>query len=125
MSQMMAIGTYILSVYQDTDFEKLQRVSDGGFSKLDRAGQAPASQQTGQALETMQIDGQILGGGASHSLDRLRALQKTGKPQQVIDGNGRLLGLWKINRITEMRSRLIDDGTALKTGYSVSLEEFK
>lgn len=125
MSQMMAVGSYVFSVYQDTDFEKLQRVSDGGFSKLDRAGQAPASQQTGQGLETMQIDGQILGNGALHSLNRLRALQNTGKPQQVIDGSGRLLGLWKINRITETRSKLIDNGTALKTGFSVSLEQFK
>lgn len=124
MRQMLAVGDFIFSVYQNTAFEQLVRTSHGGFSTLDRGGQQPASQQTGPALETIQLSGEILGNTGGDALDRLREIQAARQPQPVVEGDGTVLGLWKVQQIVETKSKLIDDGTALKTKFSVSLEQY-
>ncbi|WP_027858379.1 phage tail protein [Marinobacterium jannaschii] len=125
MNQMLAIGDLVLSVYQDSEYEKLVRTSHGGFVTLDRGGQSPASQQVGPALDTIQITGTLLGGTGGEVLARWRELQAERKPQPVVRGSGEVLGLWMIQKIVETESRLIDNGVALKTQYSVDLEQYR
>lgn len=124
MRQMLAIGDFVFSVYQDTDYEQFVRTAEGGYTPMDRGGQAPSTQRTGRPLQTIQISGQILGNGGGGTLDRLRALVDAG-PQVVVRGSGEILGQWVVTRVTETAGRLIDDGTALKTTFSVDLREYQ
>lgn len=122
--QMLAIGDFIFSVSQNTDYETWTRTAESGIATVDRAGQSPATQQTGQPLQSITVAGQVLGNGGSATLDRLRAFIND-KPQVVIKGDGTSLGQWTVMRVTENASRLIDDGTALKTTFRVELQEYK
>lgn len=125
MNQQAALGDYIFSIHKDTAFESWTRNSDGGFVGIERAGQYPASQQTGQGLETITLHGEIIGVGGSVSLDKLRELQAIKKPQPLVMGDGSVLGEWKVMRVTERRSRLLDDGKNLVTEFTLELEKYE
>lgn len=124
MRQMLAVGDFIFSVYQDTDYETWTRTAESGIATVDRAGQYPATQRTGMPLQTISLNGQILGNTGSGKLDRLRGFINA-EPQTVVKGSGTVLGQWTVLRVTETASRLIDDGTSLKTQFSVELQEYK
>jgi len=124
MKQMLSISDFIFSVYQDTDYHQITRTAESGLAAVDRGGQAPATQRTGQPLDTISISGQVLGKGGGAVLDKLRAFINAG-PQVVMKGSGESLGQWNVTRVTETGTRLIDDGTALKTTFQVDLQEYK
>jgi hypothetical protein len=124
MNQQAALGTYVFSLGNKTAFDKWVRQSSGGWVSIDITNGKPISHNTGQGLESISITGKVHGVPGMDALDKLRALQATRKPQTLITGQGRNLGRWKINNITETQSRIIDDGTALVVEFSVELEEF-
>lgn len=122
--KMLSFGDFIFDVYKDTDYETFTRTAESGQVTLDRAGQAPATQLTGQPLQTINLSGQILGNSGSQTLDQLRSLIN-GPPRIMLTGDGRNLGQWLLLRVTETGSRLIDNGSALKTRFSVDLREYR
>lgn len=124
MKQMLSISNFIFSAYQDTDYHQFTRTAESGLATVDRGGQAPATQRTSAPLQTISIAGQVLGKGGGTVLDQLRAFINAG-PQTVMRGSGENLGKWNITRVTETGTRLIDDGTALKTTFQVELQEYK
>jgi uncharacterized protein len=125
MNQQAAFGDYIFSIHQDTAFESWTRNSDGGFVGIERAGRYPATQQVGQGLDTLTLQGEIIGIGGSNSLDSLRVLQSRKKPQPLVLGDGSVLGEWKLMRVTERRSRVLDDGKNLVTEFTLELEKYE
>lgn len=125
MNQQAAFGDYIFSIHRDTAFDSWTRNSDGGWSSIERAGQYPASQQTGQGLETITLQGEIIGVGGSASLDKLRVLQATKKEQPLVMGDGSVLGEWKLMRVTERRTRMLDDGKNMVTEFTLELEKYE
>ncbi|MCV6590495.1 MAG: phage tail protein [Marinobacterium sp.] len=124
MRQMLAIGDFVFSVYMDTDYEAWTRTAESGIATIDRAGQHPATQRIGRPLQTISLKGQILGNTGGTKLDLLRGFINE-EPQTVVKGDGVVLGLWMVVRVTENGSRLIDDGTALKTAFQVDLQEYR
>lgn len=122
--QMLALGDFIFSVSKNTDYETWTRIAESGIATVDRAGQASATQRTGEPLQTINIGGQVLGNSGSGTLDKLRKFIN-GTPQTLIKGDGTNLGQWTVLRVTETASRLIDDGTQLKTQFRVELQEYK
>ncbi len=124
MKMMLSISDFVFSVYSDTDYHQFTRTAESGLAAVDRGGQAPATQRTGQPLQMISLAGQVLGKGSGEVLDQLRAFINAG-PQLVMRGNGQSLGQWNVTRVTETGTRLIDDGTALKTTFTVDLQEYK
>lgn len=120
-----SLGDFVFSVYHDTAYKSLSRVSDGGWVNTDRANKSPGSQNTGQALEAIQIQGEVLGPDGQLVLNRLRVLQATREPQTFVDGGGEYLGLWKVMRITENQKKLVDDGNSLVTSFNIELEKYE
>lgn len=124
MKQMLSIADFIFSVYSDTDYHQLVRVAESGFSEVQRAAQYPSTQRSGKKLESMTLNGQILGAQGGKALDKLRALINS-DPQLLMNGSGENLGQWRVQRVTETSDKLIDDGTALKTTFKVELKEYQ
>lgn len=122
--QQLAVGDFIFSVSQNTDYETWTRTAESGIATVSRAGQSPATQRTGQPLQTITIAGQVLGNSGSGTLDKLRKFIND-VPQTVVKGDGTNLGQWTVLRVTETAGRLIDDGTALKTTFRIELQEYK
>ncbi|WOE80834.1 phage tail protein [Pseudomonas protegens] len=124
MKQQMALGDFIFGLSRGFAYSALTRTTDGGWTSLDILASKPRSNQGGQKLETLQINGQAMYGVAMQRLDELRALQARRAPLPLIDGVGRNWGRWRINKVTEKQSAVIDDGTAMLIDWVVDLEEF-
>ena len=124
MFHMLSISDFIFSVYIDTDYHQFTRIAESGYNDVKRAGQYPATPFTEKKLETISLNGQILGPYATVRLNKLRSLLTNG-PQLVMKSNGENLGQWLVLRVTETADKLIDDGTALKTTFKVDLRQYQ
>jgi uncharacterized protein len=124
MRQQMALGSFIFGLSRDFAYSGLVRKSDGGWVDLNILTSKPKSSQTGQALETLSITGKSMYAVAMERLDELRALQALRVPLPLVDGIGRIWGLWRINSVTETQSEIIDDGTAMLNAWAIELTEF-
>lgn len=138
MKQMLGISDFSFSVKNNTDFHQFTRTAESGLAQQSRGGMAPATQQTGRPLQTISINGQILGRIGGAVLDQLRQFVNAGPQTLTISGvrqdnatsgqfptGSRYLGQWNVTRVTETGTRLIDDGTALKTEFTVELQEYQ
>ena len=124
MRHMLRVGGITLSQGQGTGYDTLTRTSDGGWTKLDRYDQKPISQNTGQEFETLRITGTWFRSDGLRNIQQWRELQSKREPVIVVDGYGYNLGRWKIKKIEEKQSDIIDDGTPLTIGYTLDLQEY-
>jgi len=124
MNQQAALGDFIFSIHKGTAFDSWLRTSDGGYVTIERAGRFPASQQVGRGLDALTVAGEIIGLEGGDALNALRALQASGRPQSLVMGSGEVLGEWKIMRVIERRSRVLDDGEGMVTEFTVELEAY-
>lgn len=124
MRQQMALGSFIFGLSTAFPYERLERSSDGGWVSLDIIASKPKSHQTGQGLEDLRLSGKAARGAGMERLDQLRALQSARMPYPLVDGIGRNWGRWRIDKVTEGQSSIIDDGTAMLIEWSVELREF-
>lgn len=124
MRQQMALGNFIFGLSTSFPYERLERSSDGGWVSLDIISSKPKSHQTGQGLEELRLSGKAARGAGMERLDELRALQGARAPYPLVDGIGRNWGRWRIDKVTEGQSSILDDGTAMLIEWSVELKEF-
>ena len=124
MRQQMALGGFVFGLSTDFAYERLERQTTGGWVDLDIIASKPMSHQTGQDLETLRLSGKAMYEAGMIRLDQLRALANARTPHVLVDGIGRNWGRWRIDRITEGQSYIIDDGTAMVIEWSLDLKEF-
>ncbi|QMV14723.1 phage tail protein [Vibrio spartinae] len=124
MSKMMSLGEFVFSLSERTPYEGLQRTSDGGWVTVPRYGQKPISQNMGQNLDKISINGTWFRGEGMDNMKALRQLQAQRKPLVLADGYGQSMGRWVIKGLQEKQDRIIDDGTAFVVGFSIELEEY-
>ena len=65
-----------------------------------------------------------LGGhrGRGRLFDTLRDIADTGVPQVLIDGMGNVWGWYVLEKLTEKRTYMLDDGTPLEIDFSLTLK---
>lgn len=124
MRQQMALGGFIFGLSRDFAYERLERSSSGGWVDLDIVASKPKTHQTGQDLETLRLSGKAARGSGMGRLDELRAMIDARRPYPLVDGIGRNWGRWRIDKVNEQQSSVIDDGTAMLIEWSVELKEF-
>ncbi|NVZ49444.1 phage tail protein [Pseudomonas sp. B6002] len=124
MRQQMVLGNFIFGLSREFSYDTLTRNSDGGWTSLEIIASKPQTRQSGQKAETLTFTGKAMYGTGMQRLDELRALQNERRPLPLVDGIGRNWGLWRINTIAESQSAVIDDGTAMLIGWTLTLEEF-
>lgn len=125
MRQQMALGEdFVFSLGSGFPYSSMQRKSDGGWIEIDITYAKPSSQNTGQALEQLQLSGTAFYAAGMQRMGELRAMQNERRPYVMVDGLGNNLGRWKIMSVEEQQTRVIDDGTAMKVAWVLQLEEF-
>lgn len=124
MRQQMALGGFIFGLSTGFPYERLERSADGGWVSLDIISSKPKSHQTGQGLQSLRISGKTSKGAGMDKLDELRALQDARTPYALVDGIGRNWGRWRIDKVDERQSFVIDDGTAMLIEWTLELQEF-
>ena len=110
---MMALGMFIFSL-ETLAYQELQRQTDWRHGTTSRIGTNPARQFLGRGEDTITLPGVLLPAlaGTPLSLDTLRYMADTGKAWPLVEGTGRILGIWVIESITETRTLFFQDGAA-------------
>lgn len=119
---MMALGMFIFSL-PTLAYQELQRQTDWRHPSSSRVGTNPARQFAGRGDDAITLPGVVLPelAGTPISLDALRYMADTGKAWPLVEGTGRILGIWVIESITETRTLFFQDGAARRIEFSIKL----
>jgi len=120
---MMALGTFIFSL-STLAYQELQRQTEYRHASSSRVGAPPARQFVGRGDDSITLPGWIAPEtiGMAASLDVLRFMAESGSAWPMIEGTGRILGLWVIESISETRTIFFQDGAARRIEFSLSLK---
>ena len=97
-----------------TAYQSLRRNTTQNFAQSDRVGLRAANQHLGPGDDTLELPGvinpEICGKESTLSLEKLRALQATGKAQFLIllmGARGDITGKWIILEVNETQTELL------------------
>ena len=120
---MLALGMFVFSL-STAAYQELQRQTDWRHASNNRIGAAPARQFVGRGDDTITLPGLIFPelAGSALSLDALRLMANTGKAWPMVEGSGRIYGLWVIESLSETKTLFFRDGTARRIEFTLSLK---
>ncbi|WP_413791982.1 MULTISPECIES: phage tail protein [unclassified Pseudomonas] len=120
---MLALGMFVFSL-STAAYQELQRQTEWRHASNSRVGAAPARQFVGRGDDTITLPGMILPelAGSALSLDALRLMANTGKAWPMVEGSGRIYGLWVIERLNETKTLFFRDGTPRRIEFTLSLK---
>jgi len=119
---MMALGMFVFSL-ETLAYQELQRQTDWRHGSTSRIGTNPARQYLGRGDDSITLPGVLLPGlaGSPLSLDTLRMMADTGKAWPLVQGDGRIFGLWVIESLSETRTLFFRDGAARRIEFNLKL----
>lgn len=120
---MMALGLFVFGMHT-VAYQELQRQTDWRHPSTSRVGTNPARQFLGRGDDTITLPGVLVSGltGTQISLDTLRSMADTGKAWTLIEGTGRVYGIYVIESISETRSYFFKDGAARRIEFTLTLQ---
>lgn len=120
---MMALGNFVFSL-QTLAYQEFQRQSAWRHGSTNRIGTNPALQYLGPGDETVTLPGTLLPelAGKAVSLDEIRTMANTGKAWALVEGTGKVYGLYVIESLSETQSYFFNDGTARRIEFSIALK---
>ncbi|MEN5032370.1 phage tail protein [Pseudomonas sp. Ps21-P2] len=120
---MMALGMFIFSL-ETMVYQELQRQTEWRHGSTSRIGTNPARQFLGRGDDSITLPGVLLPAlaGTPLSVDTLRYMADTGKAYPLVEGTGRILGIWVIESINETRTLFFQDGAARRIEFTIALK---
>ena len=120
---MMALGMFVFSL-STLAYQELQRQTEWRHPGSSRVGAAPARQFAGRGDDIITLPGILFPelAGTTLSLDALRLMANTGKAWPMIEGSGRIYGLWVIESLSETKTVFFRDGTPRRVEFTLSLK---
>ncbi|QFG28482.1 phage tail protein [Pseudomonas umsongensis] len=120
---MLALGMFVFSLHTAA-YQEMQRQTEWRHPGSNRIGANPARQFLGRGEDAVTLPGIIFPelAGTVLSLDALRQMADTGKAWPMVEGTGRLYGLWVIENLTETRTIFFSNGAARRIEFNLSLK---
>ncbi|MCB2255373.1 phage tail protein [Pseudomonas chlororaphis] len=120
---MMALGMFVFSL-STAAYQELQRQTEWRHASTSRIGAPPALQFLGRGDDKITLPGIILPelAGSVLSLDALRLMANTGKAWPMVEGSGRIYGLWVIESLSETKTLFFRDGTPRRLEFTINLK---
>jgi len=120
---MLALGMFVFSL-STLAYQELQRQTEWRHPASSRVGAAPVRQFVGRGDDSITLPGILYPelAGSPLSLDALRLMANTGKAWPMIEGSGRIYGLWVIESLSETRTLFFRDGTPRRIEFTLSLK---
>jgi len=122
---MMALGVFRFSL-PTAAYQQLQRTTEYKWAEHERAGASPLLQFTGEASDTITLNGTIYPGfrGGTGQIAQLRLMAGLGLPLPLISGTGNFFGLWCVSSIDEQQTVFWDNGTFRKQDFALTLKKY-
>lgn len=122
---LIALGPFRFAL-SGAAYDELSRSSKWDWKPIDRVGAMPALQYTGPQNDTITLNGRIMPSftGGIEQLARMRALADLGTPMPLIDGTGRVHGLWVIESVEDTGTRHFKDGYPRMVTFNVGLKKY-
>ena len=122
---MMALGDFRFEV-GTAAYQQLTRSQSYRWEKQDRIGRLPAMQFTGADLQAVDIKGVIYPAfrGGLGQVQAMRDMAGKGEPLDLVDGTGKVWGLYVILDVAEDQSVFLDDGRPRKIDFTLKLSEY-
>lgn len=120
---MLALGMFVFSL--DTlAYQELNRQTTWRHASSNRVGAQPARQFVGRGDDTITLPGVLLPelAGDVTCLDELREMANTGKTWPMVDGTGRMRGLYVIESLNEGQTLFFRDGTSRRIDFTLTLQ---
>lgn len=119
---MMALGMFVFSL-NTLAYQELQRQTAWRHPSTPRIGAQPARQYLGRGDDELTLQGLLLPelAGTQLSLDALREMADTGCAWPLVEGTGRILGLWVIESIGDTRTLFFEDGATRRIEFNLKL----
>lgn len=124
-STLLLLGPFRFSV-GSAAYDELSRSSRWDWKSVDRVGSMPALQFTGPQNDTISLTGRLtppLTGGIEQ-LARMRLMADAGLPLPLIDGTGRVHGLWVIEALDDTGTRHFKDGYPKLVTFNLTLKKY-
>ncbi|MDE1528188.1 phage tail protein [Pseudomonas carnis] len=120
---MLSLGMFVFSL-STLAYQELQRQTNWRHATNSRVGAPPALQFVGRGDDTITLPGIILPelAGSVLSLDALRLMANTGKAWPMVEGTGRIYGLWVIESLSETKTVFFRDGTPRRIEFTLTLK---
>lgn len=120
---MLSLGMFVFSL-STLAYQELQRQTNWRHASNSRVGAAPALQFVGRGEDTITLPGIVLPelAGSAISLDALRLMANTGKAWPMVEGSGRIYGLWVIDNLGETKTIFFKDGTPRRIEFTLTLK---
>lgn len=120
---MIALGLFVFSLHT-LAYQELQRQTNWRHPSSNRVGAAPARQFVGKGEDTITLNGLIVPevAGERISLDALRLMADTGKAWPMVEGTGRIYGLWIIESLGETNTLFFKDGAPRRIEFTITLQ---
>jgi len=120
---MMSLGMFVFEL-KSAPYQSLQQDLGWRHPSNSRVGVRPARQYIGPDNEKVTLSGVLLPeltGGESR-LNELRQMADEGKSWALIDGGGKVYGMFVIAGLATTRSVFFHDGTARRIEFTLNLE---
>ena len=120
---MLSLGMFVFSL-STLAYQELQRQTNWRHASNSRVGAPPALQFVGRGDDTITLPGIILPelAGSVLSLDALRLMANTGKAWPMVEGTGRIYGLWVIESLSETKTVFFRNGTPRRIEFTLTLK---
>lgn len=122
---MLRIGPYRFAM-STAAYQSLDRSASYTWARQNRIGTNDALQYTGPGAETLNLSGVIYPyfRGGLGQLDGMRRSASLGLPLPLIDGRGRVLGLWVIESVTEKQAVFDRRGVPKRQEFEMRLARY-
>lgn len=120
---MLALGMFVFSLHT-LAYQEMQRQTEWRHAASNRIGAQPSRQFLGRGEDSITLPGLLLPelAGTPSALDALRHMADTGKAWPLVEGTGRLLGLWVIESLSDNRTLFFQDGAARRIDFTLNLK---
>lgn len=122
---MMALGDYRFSI-DTAAYTQLERSTAWRWAAVERVGARPAQQFIGPGEDTITLDGSIYPyyKGGLGQVSAMRAAAAKGEPLLMLDGTGRVWGLYCITEVRETQTVFFSGGQPRKIDFTISLTAY-
>lgn len=121
---MMILGMFPFAL-QTTPYQTSNQVNTWRHVKNDRVGKSPRYQYIGPDEEPITLSGTLYPeiSGGDVSLTTLETMAYTGRAWPLIEGTGKIYGMYVIDGLTQNRTEFFQDGKARKIDFTLSLKK--